>query len=187
MIKRIFDLVISISVIVIMMIPMFIIALLVRATSRGPAVHWSERVGKNNKLFLMPKFRSMAVGTPQIATHLMTDPKNHVTSVGQILRVTSLDELPQLWSVLIGNMSIVGPRPALYNQSDLILLRTQFKVHKLKPGVTGWAQVNGRDELAITEKVKFDREYMEKESFIFDLKILVMTLLKVLGSEGIRH
>lgn len=187
MIKRIFDLIVSICAVTLLMIPMFIIALIIRATSRGPAIHWSKRIGQENKVFLMPKFRSMTIDTPQVATHLMTEPKNYVTSVGQILRVTSLDELPQLWSVIIGNMSLVGPRPALFNQSDLVLLRTQLQIHKLKPGVTGWAQVNGRDELPITEKVKFDREYMERKSFIFDLKILFLTIFKVLGSEGVRH
>ncbi|WP_417749730.1 sugar transferase [Rosistilla oblonga] len=164
---------------------MFSIAVLVRLTSRGNAIHWSKRVGARNILFAMPKFRTMYQDTPQLATHLLQDANSHITPLGRILRKTSLDELPQLWSVLVGDMSFVGPRPALYNQHDLVELRTKTEVHQLAPGITGWAQINGRDELSVSDKVDFDVEYLRRQSFYFDLKILVLTLVKVVRRDGI--
>jgi O-antigen biosynthesis protein WbqP len=164
--------------------------LLVKLTSKGPAIYWSKRVGQYNFLFSMPKFRSMAVGTPQIATHLMkqqTDPNSYLTSIGGFIRKSSLDELPQLWSVLIGDMSIVGPRPALFNQEDLITLRTDCSVHILKPGITGWAQINGRDEIPIPEKVALDVYYLKNQSFLLDIKIILRTAVKVLMRDNITH
>ena len=158
-----------------------------RLTSKGPALYWSDRVGRNNQIFKMPKFRSMRVGTPAVATHLLSDPKTHLTPIGSFLRKSSLDELPQLWSILVGDMSFVGPRPALFNQQDLIELRTQQGVHVLTPGLTGWAQVNGRDELPIPQKVALDVEYLHRKSFWFDLEILWVTLTKVLRKEGVTH
>jgi O-antigen biosynthesis protein WbqP len=166
---------------------MFLIAIVIKLTSKGPVIHWSKRVGVENKIFLMPKFRSMLVNSPQLATHLLQDSQKFITPVGHFLRKTSLDELPQLFSVLKGDMSLVGPRPALFNQDDLVSLRTQFGIDKLKPGVTGWAQVNGRDDLAIPIKVKYDKEYKEKQSFLFDLKIILLTVIKVLKSDGVIH
>lgn len=159
----------------------------VRTTSKGPAIHWSKRIGQNNTIFLMPKFRSMKINTPQLATHLMTNPDDYLTPIGSFLRKTSLDELPQLWSILTGKMSFVGPRPALFNQDDLVALRTQFGIEKLRPGLTGWAQINGRDELAIPEKVKLEVEYKEKQSFLFDLKIMWLTAWRVLFEKGVSH
>lgn len=176
--KRIFDLLLAILVIIISSIPMLIISTLVKITSQGPCLYWSDRVGRDNKIFKMPKFRSMRVGTPPLATHLLTDPKAYLTPIGSFLRKSSLDELPQLWSILVGDMSFVGPRPALFNQDDLIQLRTEKGVHSLLPGLTGWAQVNGRDELPIPEKVNLDMAYLEKQNFFFDMKILWMTFLK---------
>ena len=171
----------------ILFIPVVLVALLVRLTSAGPALYWSDRVGKNNTLFKMPKFRSMRVGTPAVATHLLADAHSHLTPVGNFLRKSSLDELPQLWSIIRGDMSFVGPRPALFNQDDLIALRTQYGVEKLPPGLTGWAQVNGRDELPIPEKVKLDVEYLQRQSLPFDIKIIVLTFLKVVRRDGITH
>ena len=187
MIKRFNDLLLGLILTVVFALPMLVIALVIRLTSKGPALHWSKRIGRNNKIFLMPKFRSMSLDTPQVATHLLQGSKSYVTPVGRILRSTSLDEIPQVWSVVKGDMSFVGPRPALFNQDDLVALRTKADVHTLRPGVTGWAQVNGRDELPIPEKVKFDREYLEKQSLLFDFKILFLTLAKVLKAEGIQH
>jgi len=166
---------------------MFVIIALVRATSRGPALYLSDRVGQENKIFKMPKFRSMRVDTPAVATHILDDPDTYLSPIGGFLRRTSLDELPQLWSILKGDMSFVGPRPALFNQDDLITLRTEYGVDKLIPGLTGWAQVNGRDELPIPEKVALDVEYMHRQSFWFDLKILWMTFLKVIKRDGVSH
>jgi O-antigen biosynthesis protein WbqP len=163
------------------------VAISVRLTSHGPALYWSERVGRNNKIFKMPKFRSMRMGTPVIATHLLADPNAHLTPIGSFLRKSSLDELPQLWSILVGDMSFVGPRPALYNQDDLIDLRTELGVHVLTPGLTGWAQVNGRDELPIPQKVTFDVEYLVRKNIWFDIKILWMTFVKVLRRDGVTH
>ena len=156
-------------------------------TSPGPALYWSDRVGRYNKIFKMPKFRSMRVGTPAVATHLLADPKVYLTPIGSFLRKSSLDELPQLWSILVGDMSFVGPRPALFNQHDLIELRTQKNVHALVPGLTGWAQVNGRDELPIPQKVALDAEYLQRQGFWFDIKILWLTFLKVVQRDGVSH
>ena len=167
--------------------PLLLVTLLVRLTSHGPALYWSDRVGRGNQLFRMPKFRSMRVGTPAVATHLLGDPKAHLTPIGSFLRKSSLDELPQLWSILVGDMSFVGPRPALFNQQDLIELRTQSGVHQLVPGLTGWAQINGRDELPIPQKVALDVEYLHRMSFFFDLKIIVLTAFKVVRRDNITH
>jgi len=168
-------------------LPMTVVALLVKLTSRGPVVYWSDRVGKDNAIFRMPKFRTMRTETPAVATHLLNDPDYYLTPVGKFLRKSSLDELPQFWSVLTGDMSFVGPRPALFNQDDLIKLRTDKGIHRLVPGITGWAQINGRDELPIPVKVGFDEYYLKNRSFFFDLKILWMTFLKVLKREGVTH
>lgn len=184
---RAVNIILSSIALIIFGIPFFIIWVLIRVTSPGNAVHWSKRIGKNNEIFLMPKFRTMRIDTPQVATHLLNDGKNYITPIGSFLRKTSLDELPQLWSVLKGDMSLVGPRPALFNQYDLMELRTKAGVHTLVPGVTGWAQINGRDELSSEEKVKFDKEYLERRSVMFDLKIIFMTAFKVLLRKGISH
>jgi len=186
-VKRLFDLMIGILAAVVLVVPIFLVALLVKLTSPGPILYWSDRVGRDNKVFKMPKFRSMRVGTPAVATHLLKDPDIYLTPVGSFLRKSSLDELPQLWSILVGSMSFVGPRPALFNQDDLVALRTVYGVHELVPGLTGWAQINGRDELAIVDKVKLDAEYLERQSLRFDLEILWMTLLKVLKRDGVSH
>ena len=164
-----------------------ILSIAVRLTSKGPAFYWSTRVGRNNRLFMMPKFRSMKLGTPAVATHLMDDPTYYLTPIGSFLRKSSLDELPQLWSIFKGDMSFVGPRPALFNQNDLIELRTSEGIDKLTPGLTGWAQVNGRDDLPIPRKVALDLEYLNKQSFTFDLLILWLTILKVVSSDGVSH
>lgn len=185
--KRLFDLCLAVVVAFVLVIPVFLVALTVRFTSQGPALYWSDRVGRNNQIFRMPKFRSMRVGTPAVATHLLSDPANYLTPVGSFLRKSSLDELPQLWSILVGDMSFVGPRPALFNQDDLIALRTELGVHKLVPGLTGWAQVNGRDELPISEKVKLDAEYLRRRSLWFDIKILWLTFVKVIRRDGVSH
>ena len=171
----------------VLLLPMGLVAIIVRLTSKGPALYWSDRVGLNNVIFKMPKFRSMHLGTPAVATHLLADAQAHLTPMGSFLRKSSLDELPQLWSILIGEMSFVGPRPALFNQQDLIALRTEQGVHSLVPGLTGWAQVNGRDELPIPEKVKLDVAYLQRQSFLFDIRILWLTFIKVLGSDGVSH
>ena len=175
------------AALVLLAVPLLVVALLVRLTSPGPILYWSDRVGRGNRIFRMPKFRSMRVGTPAVATHLLHDPDRYLTPIGSFLRTSSLDELPQLWSVLIGDMSFVGPRPALFNQDDLIALRTEYGVHELMPGVTGWAQVNGRDELPIPEKVKLDVEYLQRRSLRFDLYILWLTLVRVLRRDGVVH
>ena len=185
--KRVFDLVVGLISLLFALIPMLLIALSIRTTSKGAVLYWSDRIGQVNKIFRMPKFRTMQVETPVVATHLMANPDKYLSSFGGFLRRSSLDELPQLWSILKGDMSFVGPRPALFNQDDLIALRTEKGVDKLVPGLTGWAQVNGRDELPIPEKIALDMEYMERQSFWFDLKILWMTLLKVLRRDGITH
>jgi O-antigen biosynthesis protein WbqP len=166
---------------------LLLIAAAVRLESRGPALHWSRRIGKGNRIFLMPKFRTMRIGAPDVATHLLPDPDQWVTPVGAFLRRTSLDEAPQFWSVLVGHMSLVGPRPALFNQEDLVALRTEAGVHVLRPGVTGWAQVNGRDELPIPEKVRLDREYLERRSLAFDLQILARTVRAAFSGHGVSH
>jgi O-antigen biosynthesis protein WbqP len=185
--KRTFDLCFGLLLGVCLIIPVAIVALLVRLTSPGPALYWSDRVGQDNRIFRMPKFRSMRVNTPAVATHLLSNPQAYLTPIGAFLRKSSLDELPQLWSILKGDMSFVGPRPALFNQEDLIALRTEAGVHKLVPGLTGWAQVNGRDELPIPDKVRLDVEYLQRQSFGFDLGILWLTLVKVLRREGVSH
>ena len=185
--KRIFDIVLGISVLVVLALPMLFIALLVRLTSRGKALYWSDRVGKNGVLFKMPKFRSMQVNTPAVASHLMKQPDKFLSPIGRFLRRSSLDELPQLFSILKGDMSFVGPRPALFNQDDLIALRIEKGVDQLMPGITGWAQVNGRDELSIADKVNFDVEYLINQSFLFDLRILWMTFVKVIKRVGVKH
>jgi O-antigen biosynthesis protein WbqP len=163
------------------------LALLIKVTSKGPVIYWSDRVGRNNWIFRMPKFRSMRIDTPQLATHLLSDSAVYLTPIGSFLRRTSLDELPQLWSILVGDLCFVGPRPALFNQDDLVALRTERGIHILVPGLTGWAQVNGRDELPIPVKVQFDYEYLQRRSFKFDLQIIGMTVVKVVRSEGIKH
>ena len=185
--KRFFDLVIGFLMGILFILPMILIAVLVKSTSRGQILYWSNRVGRCNSIFEMPKFRTMQVGTPAVATHLLPDSSQYLTPVGSFLRKSSLDELPQLWSILIGDMSFVGPRPALFNQDDLISLRTQYGVDKLVPGLTGWAQVNGRDELSIPFKVQYEVEYLHKQSFWFDLKILGLTFLKVVRRAGVSH
>ena len=172
--KRIFDLLLSICLVPVLLFPLLMIAALVRLTSRGPALYWSDRVGMDNKIFKMPKFRTMRIDTPPVATHLLRNPDAYLTSIGSFLRKFSLDELPQLWSILKGHMSFIGPRPALFNQNDLIELRTNKGIHKLVPGITGWAQVNGRDDIPIPLKVKYDEYYMKNKSVFMDLKILYM-------------
>lgn len=185
--KRILDLILALAAAVTLAVPVLLVALAVRLTSPGPALYWSDRVGRHNKLFKMPKFRSMRVGTPAVATHLLDDPNTHLTPIGSFLRKSSLDELPQLWSILVGDMSFVGPRPALFNQYDLIELRTQKGVYTLVPGLTGWAQVNGRDELPIPQKLALDVEYLQRQGFWFDIKILWLTFLKVAQRDGVSH
>lgn len=187
MLKRLFDLLLGAIAALVLAVPVASVAILVRLTSPGPALYWSDRVGRHNRIFRMPKFRSMRVGTPAVATHLLADPKAHLTPIGSFLRKSSLDELPQLWSILKGDMSFVGPRPALFNQDDLIALRTECGVHELVPGLTGWAQVNGRDELPIPYKVKLDAEYLRRRSLAFDIYILWLTFLKVLRRDGVSH
>jgi O-antigen biosynthesis protein WbqP len=186
-VKRPFDLLLGLCATVLLIFPVAVIAVAVCLTSPGPALYWSDRVGRGNKLFKMPKFRSMRIGTPAVATHLLQDPESYLTPIGSFLRKSSLDELPQLWSILVGDMSFVGPRPALFNQHDLIALRSQHGVDSLLPGLTGWAQVNGRDELPIPEKVQFDVEYLRRQSLVFDLRILWMTFVKVLRRDGVTH
>jgi O-antigen biosynthesis protein WbqP len=185
--KQIFDLLLGIVILALLVIPMLLIFTAVRLTSKGFSLYWSDRVGKNNKIFKMPKFRSMLIDTPAVATHLLDNPDSYLSPIGGFLRSTSLDELPQLFSVLKGDMSFVGPRPALFNQEDLITLRTEKGVDKLLPGITGWAQVNGRDELSIPDKVALDVEYLNRQSFWFDVKILWMTFLKVVKRDGVSH
>jgi O-antigen biosynthesis protein WbqP len=185
--KRLFDLIVACIAFLTLLVPILLVAVLVKLTSKGPALYWSDRVGQENHIFKMPKFRSMAVDTPAVATHLLQDPKSSLTPIGDFLRKSSLDELPQLWNIFKGDMSFIGPRPALFNQDDLILLRTEQGVHKLMPGLTGWAQINGRDELPISQKVALDIEYMQQQCFSFDLKILWLTFLKVIQRDGVSH
>ena len=187
MIKRLFDIMLSIVLIGIGAIPIVILSLLIKLSSPGPILFWSSRVGINNQVFRMPKFRTMQVDTPNVATHLLRDPDRYLTPIGRILRKTSLDEVPQLFSVLKGDMSFVGPRPALYNQNDLISLRTEKGVHRICPGITGWAQVNGRDDLSIRRKVEYDAHYLTNRSLAFDLRTIVRTLTSVLKQEGVNH
>ena len=185
--KRIFDMSVAILAGLFLLLPLLVIALLVKLTSPGPVLYWSERVGRFNHIFKMPKFRSMRLGTPAVATHLLDSPQAYLTPIGAFLRRSSLDELPQLWSILEGNMSFVGPRPALFNQHDLVALRTRHGVHELVPGLTGWAQINGRDVLPIPDKVAFDIEYLQRRSFWFDLKIIIWTFIKVAKRESVSH
>ena len=185
--KRTFDLLLGLLASVVLVLPVLLVAMAVRLTSKGPALYWSDRVGRYNTIFKMPKFRSMRVGTPAVATHLLGNPAAHLTPIGSFLRKSSLDELPQLWSILRGDMSFVGPRPALFNQHDLMALRTEQGVHTLVPGLTGWAQVNGRDELPIPEKVKLDVAYLQRQSLWFDIRILWLTFVKVLRRDGVSH
>jgi len=185
--KRFFDLILALIATSILLVPIIVVAVLVKMTSKGPVLYWSDRVGKGNQIFRMPKFRSMSVNTPVVATHLLKDPKSVLTPIGEFLRKSSLDEVPQLWTILKGDMSFVGPRPALFNQDDLISLRTEKKVEHLVPGLTGWAQINGRDELPIQEKVDLDVEYMQRDSLLFDIYILWLTFAKVIKRSGVSH
>jgi len=185
--KRIFDLSLVFISVIILFIPILLIALAVRLSSNGPVLYWSDRVGRNSKIFRMPKFRSMRTDTPDVASHLLQEPDAWLTPIGNFLRKSSLDELPQIWSVLKKEMSFVGPRPALYNQTDLIALREDAGIDKLLPGITGWAQINGRDELNIEEKVLFDKEYLYKKSIFFDLKIMLLTIIRIIKSDGVKH
>jgi O-antigen biosynthesis protein WbqP len=187
LVKRVFDVVVVLVSLPLLGLPIFLTALAVKLSSPGPALYWSDRVGRHNRLFRMPKFRSMRIDTPAVATHLLENPEQWLTPIGSFLRKSSLDELPQLWCILVGNMSFVGPRPALFNQEDLIALRMEMGVHSLLPGLTGWAQVNGRDELPVPLKVQMDTEYLQRRSFLFDLRILWMTALKVLARDGVSH
>ena len=185
--KRLFDLALACVATLVLAIPVAVVAVAVRLTSPGPALYWSDRVGRNNKIFKMPKFRSMRVGTPTVATHLLTNAETYLTPIGSFLRRSSLDELPQLWNILRGDMSFVGPRPALFNQEELIAMRKECGVDEILPGLTGWAQVNGRDELPIPQKVRLDAEYKVRQSLWFDLRILWLTFVKVLRREGVTH
>lgn len=185
--KRLFDFLLALLAALFLAVPILLVAVLVRLTSPGPVLYWSDRVGRNNRIFKMPKFRTMRVETPAVATHLLRDPKKFLTPIGSFLRKSSLDELPQLWSIIRGDMSFVGPRPALFNQDDLIALRTQYGVDKVLPGLTGWAQINGRDELPIPDKVKLDVEYLKRQSFFLDMKIIFLTFLKVVRRDGVAH
>ena len=187
MIKRVMDLCLLVIALIFFAVPILLVALIVRLSSPGPVVFWSDRIGRYNQIFKMPKFRTMRVGTPNVATHLLQGADNYLTPVGSFLRKSSLDELPQLWSVLVGDMSFVGPRPALYNQGDLIAMRTDMGVEILLPGITGWAQVNGRDELDLRGKVELDAQYLHKRSTLFDLYILFLTVIKVFKREGVSH
>ena len=185
--KRAFDIILSSILILILFLPILFISILIKFSSDGPIVYWSNRIGKDNQIFKMPKFRSMKLETPQVATHLLSNPNLWITPIGSILRKTSLDELPQLWSILIGKMSFVGPRPALFNQKDLKKMRTSLKIHQIKPGVTGLAQIEGRDNISLYEKVKLDKKYCDSQSLFLDLKIIFITLKKIFNKEGILH
>jgi O-antigen biosynthesis protein WbqP len=185
--KRIFDFILALIMLMLFLAPLFLIAFSVRVSSNGPILYWSSRVGRNNHIFSMPKFRTMRIGTPAVATHLLKNPETYETSIGPFLRKTSLDEMPQLWSILKGDMSFVGPRPALFNQADLIAQRTNAGVNNLLPGLTGWAQINGRDELSVQNKVALDIEYLKRQSLSFDIKILWCTFIKVIQRDGISH
>lgn len=187
MMKRLFDLVLALVMLIFLSPVFLILTLLVAVSSAGPVIYWSDRIGRNNVLFRMPKFRTMLQQTPEVATHLLGDPDKFLTPIGTFLRRSSLDELPQLWSIIRGDMSFVGPRPALFNQHDLVALRTEYGVDRLQPGLTGWAQINGRDELPVPEKVRMDVEYLNRQSFWLDLSIVFQTFLKVLRGDGVRH
>jgi len=185
--KRLFDIVLALISMLVLIIPIILVAIAVKLSSKGPTLYWSDRVGIHNVFFKMPKFRSMKIDTPAVATHLLSDPKSVLTPIGNFIRKTSLDEFPQLWCILKGDMSFVGPRPALFNQDDLITLRTSKGVHQLVPGLTGWAQVNGRDELPISTKVDLDIVYMQRQSFVFDIRIICLTFLRVIKLHGVSH
>lgn len=185
--KRIFDIFVAILAAILLAPLTLILALLIKFTSPGPVLYWSDRVGQSNRIFRMPKFRSMAVGTPEVATDLLENPSQHITAIGRFMRRSSLDELPQIWSILKGDMTFVGPRPALYNQDELIMLRKQNGVHTLVPGLTGWAQVNGRDDQSVIDKVEFDVQYLKIRSFKFDLKIICLTIARVASRDGVSH
>jgi O-antigen biosynthesis protein WbqP len=185
--KRLVDLILTLVAVLLLLLPVIMVSVLVKLTSKGPVLHWSDRVGKHNVIFKMPKFRSMNIDTPIVATHLLVNPKHFFTPVGSFLRKSSLDELPQFWCIFKGDMSLVGPRPALFNQDNLIALRTQKGVHDLTPGLTGWAQINGRDELPIPQKVDLDVEYLHHQSLRLDIKILWLTFIKVLKNDGVSH
>jgi O-antigen biosynthesis protein WbqP len=185
--KRVLDLLLAVIASVIFFIPLCLLAVLVKVTSKGPVFYWSDRVGRGNRIFSMPKLRTMRVDTPVVATHLLTDPEKFLTPVGGFLRKSSLDEIPQLWCIVRGDMSVVGPRPALFNQQNLIDMRTDQGVHMIRPGLTGWAQINGRDELPLPEKVKLDSDYLRRQSLGFDLKVIMLTVLKVVRRDGIVH
>ena len=185
--KRVFDIAMALWAGLLLCLPLLAVWLVVRLTSPGPALYWPDRVGRHNRIFSMPKFRTMRIGTPAVATHLLTDPDTYLTPVGSFLRKSSLDELPQLWSILVGDMSFVGPRPALFNQDDLVALRTERGVHELLPGLTGWAQVNGRDGISIPDKVELDTEYLRRQSIGFDIRILWLTVLKVVRRDDVSH
>jgi O-antigen biosynthesis protein WbqP len=186
-VKRLFDVLLAVVAVAILGIPMLVIAAAVRLTSRGPALYWSKRIGRHNQVFRMPKFRTMRIGTPPLATHLLSDANAYLTPIGRLLRRTSLDELPQFWSILRGEMSFVGPRPALFNQDDLIALRTERGVHELIPGLTGWAQINGRDDLSIPVKVELDAEYLRRRSLLTDMRILGLTAVRAVRGDGVAH
>lgn len=185
--KRAIDLLLGITALLIFAVPLCILAVIVKLTSKGPVLYWSDRVGQDNEIFSMPKLRTMLVDTPVVATHLLTNPDQFLSPVGGFLRKSSLDEIPQLWSIIRGDMSVVGPRPALFNQENLIEMRTKVGVHTVRPGLTGWAQINGRDELPLVEKVKLDVDYMARQSFSFDMKVIFLTILKVIRRDGITH
>ncbi|MBC7405117.1 MAG: sugar transferase [Cytophaga sp.] len=185
--KRFCDFMLAVFALILLGLPWMLVACMVKFTSKGPILYWSDRVGRNNRIFKMPKFRSMRIGTPEVATHILEDPDSYLTPVGSFLRKSSLDELPQLWSIIKGDMSFVGPRPALFNQHDLIALRTQYGIDKLVPGLTGWAQINGRDELPVPQKVNLDKEYLDRQSFLFDMKIIFMTAVKVIQRDNVIH
>lgn len=185
--KRLFDLLLATTCIILLLIPIFFLSIIIFLTSKGPIIHWSDRIGKNDKIFRMPKFRSMHIGTPALATHLIKNPSSYLTPIGSFLRKTSLDELPQIWCIFKGDMSFVGPRPALYNQYDLIELRNKKGVYILTPGLTGWAQINGRDDISISQKVAYDVEYLYRRSMKFDILILFLTFIKILKKTGISH
>jgi len=185
--KRIFDVLLALIGCILILIPIILISLSIFFTSKGGVLYWSNRIGKDNQIFKMPKFRTMRVDTPEVATHMLTNPKSYLTKIGSLLRRSSMDELPQIWSILIGDMSFVGPRPALFNQEDLIKLRTERGVHELIPGLTGWAQINGRDELSITDKVLLDKYYLDNQSLLLDIVIIIATLFKIVRKDGIMH
>jgi O-antigen biosynthesis protein WbqP len=185
--KRVLDVVLAVIALLVLLVPIGFVALLVKLTSPGPVLYWSDRVGRGNRIFAMPKFRTMRTGTPEVASHLLENAGSHLTPIGSFLRRTSLDELPQLWSILRGDMSFVGPRPALFNQDDLVALRTQHGIHNLMPGLTGWAQINGRDELSIPHKVDLDLQYLRARSLVLDIRILLLTVRRALRGEGVSH